>query len=312
MYKSTISGCLLLIFTGCTTYVAVQNQTPPEIPLPHVQAHFLFVNRFVPDKLEFNNENKIEVFDKGMRSYIAGLEAGFESSDAFHLHLSDTVFAGHSAHQTAYDLSKDEISYLTTRTPAEYIITLDYYHLYFDQEVEAIENEDGSKSKTAYYDLVLATTTTLYDREGRIRRKVEDEHRMLHNSRSVLSGLLAAGPSMGKADENVVLISRELGEAYVNKFYPSDNMELRTFYSTREFKSAAEAYHNEQWEIVERELMLLTRNPDPKIQGKAAYNLAVLYENMGRYEDMAYWKGIAQEKLGKLPDKHAFINHTIF
>ena len=106
---------------------------------------------------------------------------------------------------------------------------------------------------------------------------------------------------MGKADENVVKISDELGRLFIQKFYPAKISERRVFYSTKEFKTTFKAYQRSDWETVERELMMLTKHADEKIQGRAAYNLGVVYEHLGRNEEMAYWYRRAEEKLGSLP-----------
>ncbi|MCK5101812.1 MAG: hypothetical protein KAR17_03320, partial [Cyclobacteriaceae bacterium] len=274
---------------------------PPEIVLPEQTAEFLFIDRFEPDDLDFNNENKIEVYEIGLESFIAGLEAGFDTSRYFHLTLSDTLMPSHSAHEPAYNLSQDVVQILCREYNQNYLLTLDNYDLFFDQEVEVVE-EDGSKSKTAYYDLVLNTYITIYSAKGQIVEKMQDELRILHDKRGVLSGLLAIGPSMGKADKNVLLISDELGRKFIQKFYPLDVSEMREFYATKEFTKAFKAFQMQDWRTVEEELMILTKSPDPKIEGRAAYNLTVLYENLNRTSEMEFWYRRAVEKLGsKVP-----------
>ncbi|MCK5470469.1 MAG: hypothetical protein KAI99_18230, partial [Cyclobacteriaceae bacterium] len=232
--KNTFLVLLSTIFYSCTSYVPVQKTLPPEIVLPEQTAEFLFIDRFEPDDLDFNNENKIEVYEIGLESFIAGLEAGFDTSRYFHLTLSDTLMPSHSAHEPAYNLSQDVVQILCREYNQNYLLTLDNYDLFFDQEVEVVE-EDGSKSKTAYYDLVLNTYITIYSAKGQIVEKMQDELRILHDKRGVLSGLLAIGPSMGKADKNVLLISDELGRKFIQKFYPLTVSELREFYATKEF-----------------------------------------------------------------------------
>ncbi|MCK5703380.1 MAG: hypothetical protein KAI29_19615, partial [Cyclobacteriaceae bacterium] len=156
--------------------------------------------------------------------------------------------------------------------------------------------------KTAYYDLVLNTYITIYSAKGQIVEKMQDELRILHDKRGVLSGLLAIGPSMGKADKNVLLISDELGRKFIQKFYPLTVSELREFYATKEFTKAFKAFQMQDWRTVEEELMILTKSPDPKIEGRAAYNLTVLYENLNRTSEMEFWYRRAVEKLGsKIP-----------
>ncbi|MCK5281453.1 MAG: hypothetical protein KAK04_23030 [Cyclobacteriaceae bacterium] len=299
--KNTFLILLSTIICSCTSYVPVQKTLPPEIVLPEQTAEFLFIDRFEPDDLDFNNENKIEVYEIGLESFIAGLEAGFDTSRYFHLTLSDTLMPSHSAHEPAYNLSQDVVQILCREYNQNYLLTLDNYDLFFDQEVEVVE-EDGSKSKTAYYDLVLNTYITIYSAKGQIVEKMQDELRILHDKRGVLSGLLAIGPSMGKADKNVLLISDELGRKFIQKFYPLTVSELREFYATKEFTKAFKAFQMQDWRTVEEELMILTKSPDPKIEGRAAYNLTVLYENLNRTSEMEFWYRRAVEKLGsKIP-----------
>ena len=131
---------------------------------------------------------------------------------------------------------------------------------------------------------------------------MKEELRILHDKRGVLSGLFAVGPSMGKADENVVIISDELGRKFIKKFYTTDISEMRIFYSNKEFASAYKAYKIKDWSTVERELIQLTEHSKIKTQGRAAYNLAVYYENQGNVSEMEYWYRRAEEKLGSLPE----------
>lgn len=285
----------------------VQKTLPPEIVLKEDSADFLFVNRFKPDDLDYNNENKVEVFEIGVENYIKGLQSGFDTCSNYNLIMSDTMIPSHSAHEPAYNLSQRIIQELYDSYKSDYIFSLDNYDLYFDQEVVVDEDDDGSKSKTAYYDLVLHTYITIYGIDGSVIDKMKEELRILHDTRGVVSGLLAVGPSMGKADENVVKISDELGRAFVKKFYSINVKERRVFYANKEFKTAFQAYQRRDWETAERELTLLTKHPEEKIQGRAAYNLGVLFENLGKDEEMAYWYGRAEEKLGSLP-KEPFKN----
>lgn len=290
-----------LLFDACASYVSVQKTLSPEIILPEEHADFLFVNRFQPDDLDFNNENKVEVFEMGVNNYISGLKYSFDTCRRFNLVLSDAIIPSHSAYEPAYSLSKEIIAELHQNFNSDYIFSLDNYHLYFDQEVDVQENDDGSKSKTAYYDLVLNTYITIYNIDGDAVNKLKDERRVLHDERGVLSGLFAVGPSMGKADKNVIRISDELGRMFIQKFYPAKISEMRKFYATKNFRSAFNAYYQRDWDKVEKELMQLTKHPDRKMQGRAAYNLSVLYENLGRIDEMEFWYRRAEEMPGSIP-----------
>ena len=164
---------------ACTSYVPVQKTLPPEIVLQEVTADFLFVNRFKPDELDYNNENKVEVYKMGVENYISGLKSGFDTSGQLNLLMSDTILASHSAHEPAHNLSQSIIRSLCDEYDSDYIFSLDNYDLNFDQDVEVQENDDGSKSKTAYYDLVLNTFITIYTCDGNVVEKLKEELRIL-------------------------------------------------------------------------------------------------------------------------------------
>ena len=297
-------GCILiglLHFISCTSYVSISTTAPPEINLSKDSADFLLVNRFVPDQLDFKNENKVDVYSRGFEKYIGGLTSGFNTNEKINLVIADTIVASHSAHEPAYTLSGRTIQELCEAYDPDYVLSLDNYDLFFDQEMEVQENDDGSKSKTAHYDLVLNTYITIYSTNGMALDKLKEELRTHHDSRAVASGLLAVGPSMGQADENVLALSDELGRSFIENFEPTRITVMRPFYSAKEFKKAYQAFKSGRWDEVEEELLLLTERTDMKIQGKAAYNLGVLYENLDRQSEMGYWYEEAKLKLGSLP-----------
>ena len=78
-------------------------------------------------------------------------------------------------------------------------------------------------------------------------------------------------------------------------------IEMRPFYSSKEFTAAYKAFKMGGWKTAEDESLWLSKSPDLKFQGKAAYNLGVLYENLGKQSEMDYWYNEANVKLGSLP-----------
>ncbi len=298
MKTNLIFALLIATLSSCTSYVSVQKTLPPEIIIPDNEGDFLFVNRFVYTDLDYNNENKKEVFSMGQKSFVEGLKAGFDTSQYYHLTLGDTIIKAHSAHEPAANLSPTDVLTLCEQFNQEYLLTLDNYDLFFFQDVEVVEDEDGSKSRTAYYDLVVNTYVTIYSKDGLIIDKIKDELRIFHDKRGVISGLLAVGPSMGKADKNAILISDELGRKFIQKFYPMNIMEERLFYTSKEFSRAYNNYLMQNWVSVESDLQQIAENPDKKTSGRAAYNLAVFYENRNKPDLMKYWYNIAKQKLG--------------
>ncbi|MBL6447546.1 hypothetical protein JMN32_14605 [Fulvivirga sp. 29W222] len=290
------------LFTACSTFVPVKRTLPPDIKLSTQKGKFLFISRFSADSLPFSNDNKIEVFRIGYNSFIEGLSAGFDSSRRYNLTPLDGMVEKTAVTEPGLPLDKVQVNNICQGQQVNYLLALDAYNLYFDQEVEVVKQEDGTKERTAYYDLVAESFISMYDEEGKLLDQFRDEQRIAHDERSVISGLLAVGPSMGKADQNAVLISSKLGRDFIQKFYPRVIFEQRQFYHTKEFKNAYRSYLSENWDTTESELLKITESQKPEIAGRAAYNLAVLYENINRPEDVDYWYRKATNLLGnKVP-----------
>ena len=288
---------------GCYSLVLVNRQLPPEIRLPSDKAEILFVSRYDTNRLEFDNENKVEVFAIGARNLVLGLKWGYDADDHFHLFLSDTLLSGMASLGPVSDLQPELVRTLCKLYDREYLQTLDAYTLYFDQDMEVTENQDGSKDRRAYYDLVVVSYFTIYNQNGVAIAHSMEKGREFYDDRSVYSGLLAAGPSMGKADLWAARISREVGMNFMRNFYSQSIAVDRIFFDTQEFQTAYEAFLAKDWNLAEEELLRHSENPDPKISGRSAYNLAVLYENLGRLDEMDYWYAKSKQLLGsKTPD----------
>lgn len=294
---------LLLILgttlSSCFTYVPVKKVLAPELSIPSNRANFIFLSRFNIDSLDFNNENKVEVFKLGHESYLRGLASGFDTSSSFHLTLLDIEIQKDTSFKPGNALDKKTVSQLCAETRMDYLLSLDAFNLFFDKEVEVTVLDDGSKNRRAYYDLVLHVFITVYDKNGDIVNKFLEENRIAHDSRNVLSGLLAIGPSIGRADKNAIFLSDELGRSFIHKLFPYIIYESRRFYNTKEFANAYQAFMRKDFLTAELELYELTKSSNNKTAGRAAYNLAVLYENLNRSSQMDYWYQEASRILGK-------------
>lgn len=284
---------MILCCSACVTYVPVTKPLPAEIRLPDNRGEILLVNRFDTSALDFNSDNKAEVFREGLEKYIQGLADGFLSNDHFNLHPGDSLLR-----LPMVEIPPDIVRNLCDQKEKEYLMSLDDFSLYFDQEMEVIKNDDGSKSRTAHYILVAMVRTTFYDSEGSVLHRAQDQQRVLYDSRAVLSGLLAVGPSMGKAGKVVNELAYQLGSSHINKFLPGSTIEIREFFVSKGFGSAHSAYEAGNWKKAEEELLKLSESADTKVSGRAAYNLAVLYENLGAWEKTTHWYGLAKTKLG--------------
>ncbi len=165
-------------------------------------------------------------------------------------------------------------------------IVITSFDVYFNQtEVVVTRDEDGSKSREANYDIVSKIRYLWYDQNGFYRDEEIDVSRF-HSTRSVLSGLLAAGPNVVKQQEEVYTIVEENTIRYLNLFLPGYDFRTRPVFTGKELTAFKLAIEGEDYEKALDEAMRLTSSPDRKLAARANYNVAVMYERLERYDEV--------------------------
>jgi Family of unknown function (DUF6340) len=161
---------------------------------------------------------------------------------------------------------------------SSHAIAITYFDIHFYQtEVVVTEEQDG-KSKEAYYDILSEIHYSLYDEDGFFNNLQITESRH-HSSRSVLSGLLAAGPNIVSNKEDALNIARENMVTYLNNFLPGRAIRKRTLFTGKEMGEVNAAAAKGNYDVVLEECLRLVNHPDPIVAAKANYNCAILYEN---------------------------------
>jgi hypothetical protein len=162
-------------------------------------------------------------------------------------------------------------------------IVISSYEVFFEQrEVVVTENDDGSKDREALYDLISRIRYLWYNREGLYKDELIEVVRF-HSSRSVLSGLLAAGPNIVKQQDDAFSITEENVVRYLNLFLPGYEYRTRPIFTSGEFSSLQTVLNAQDYEGALEICERLTNNPKRKIAGQANYNCAVLNEQLRQY-----------------------------
>jgi hypothetical protein len=280
---------LLIILTSCSTYVYFDRALPPEIVPAEKKNTIAFVNLFDYTKLTYTNENKIEVNIAGINKVIEGLGQAFSEDPDFSFQIFDTLVEGHASAGFVSDISLDSIRIICREANANLVLALEAFSTYFDQAIEVEEYDDGSKSRTAYFTLVVKAGFTLYNNAGsRVDRSMITESEM-YLSRPALTGIYAIPPSLVKASGEINKLAMAAGKDYVNRFYPSSETVTRKLKTGKEFTEAVTLCKYGNWPEAIKALMPLTESTNPKISGKAAYNLSVVYEAEGNTSMSEYW-----------------------
>ncbi|MGZ5247731.1 MAG: hypothetical protein ACXWV5_11815, partial [Flavitalea sp.] len=109
------------------------------------------------------------------------------------------------------------------------------------------------------------------------------DYRTEHSSRPVISGLLAAGPSITSAKNTRLLF--EAGnkqiQGYLNKFFPGYIPRSRMLYTTKQFKPVGEAINANDFDKAFVLSLQLSKTDNRLQRSQAIYNCAVLMERKG-------------------------------
>ncbi len=152
-------------------------------------------------------------------------------------------------------------------------LVLEYFDTDFLIETETEEDDDGSTTRTNIVDLVVRTGWTLYDKSGNILDRQKSDKSMLYQSRPALVSFVAIGPSMGKAGKEVNALAIEIGESYIQNFYPGNKKEIAKIYTGEAFKKVEAYMNNDNWEEAIELLLPMANSTDSKISKKASHNL---------------------------------------
>jgi tetratricopeptide (TPR) repeat protein len=186
---------------------------------------------------------------------------------------------------------------LFNKHEATHGVTITHFDAYFDQtDIEVTETESG-KERKAFYDIVVDIGYSL--------RGLDDERfdtiisvRKPHSSRNVVSGLLAAGPSIVENQDDALEGVHANVELYMRCFFPGSDVRKRFLYVTKEFENVGDAFNSMDYSDALAVCEKLADSSDAKIAAKANYNCAVLLERMGDYEKV---KPYLQESLRLQP-----------
>jgi hypothetical protein len=293
---------ILISSVGCISYLEITKNLPPEIKLDKKPLDIAFVNLYDYEMLDFNSDNKIEVYYSGTKKLLESLNTTFKNNDRFNFVITDTLVKGRCWDILQGRLSSDSVVYYCREGNAEYLLVLDAFRLYFDKEMEVKKEDDGTKSRTAHYSLVLKVGLSLYDSTGFLIDQSTISNSKFYQSRSVASGLLAIGPSMGGTGTETNALASELGGDYIKKFYPTSVIEMKQIYVGKKFAEITPLMKNGKWEEAKEKLLLCIDSDNYKLRRRASHNLCVAYEALGRMDLAEKWRN--ESRSPKLKDSN--------
>lgn len=294
-YFAPILLILLLLCESCSKYISYTITTPPAIQTSGSHKHMAFINKYDYTNLTFDNKKKKKVFTTAVQNLISKLESSFNSDETFSFIILDSLVQGVALKSFPEVMNESNIISFCERENTDLLLVLEFFDAYFLTETEVEEDEDGSKSRTNYVDLIVDAGFTLYSKTGEFLDRVKVTESNFYQSRPSLSSLIVIGPSMGKAGDEVNDLVKRIGENYIYNFYPGNEMVRTKIYTGKAFQEVTPFIDRHDWLGAIDLLLPLTKSENSKTATKAMHNLASVYEVKGNYEASEYWKRKSKE-----------------
>jgi hypothetical protein len=182
-------------------------------------------------------------------------------------------------------LTDSTIRALLSSHHASHAIIIRSFDVFFYQtNVEVEKDQSGSKSRTAYYDIESDITYEFYNTAAMLKG-MTIHRRRFHSSRSVLSGLLAAGPNIVAKRDDALTMAIDNFRDYLLYFFPGETQRNRQVFTGKEFPAVNAALAKYDFEAAMTESLRFIDDPNREKAAKALYNCAVLFERKDQPEE---------------------------
>jgi len=270
--------CFLLVLVSCTAPKNIISYTSRTIPIyavdPPPQKIILLNNYDVASKKYRDNKEQLfqQLIDTMM--YWAGKRINDNTGIETEVIRGYTTANGDS---TIYRFIAEH--------KATHAIAVSNFDVSFEQtRVDVTKDNSGSKSREAYYDIVADIGYSFYAHNSLIKQRDLHQSRF-HSSRSVASGLLAAGPNIVVKKDDAYRIVMDLWQQYLNYFFPGEKMRSRPVFINKGFEAVGKAISRQDYEAALTESLRFIDDADKTKAAKASYNCAVFFDRKSQPEE---------------------------
>jgi hypothetical protein len=169
------------------------------------------------------------------------------------------------------------LSALMAHYGATHAIVIQNIDVYFDQTAVEVTKTSSGKSREAFYDICSLIDYQILDRHGMIDRGAI-RHCKKHSRRSVVSGLLAAGPGIGSNSKAFYTLGLENKDRFLTRYLPGTVVRKRLFNTAAPFNAVSTALKKEDYQLAFEESLKWSDSGNKLTAAKALYNCAVLCE----------------------------------
>jgi tetratricopeptide (TPR) repeat protein len=177
------------------------------------------------------------------------------------------------------------------------ILTLDKFEANFGRDAATYEDEYGFRSRTTNFDLIVASTWSLYDSTGAVVDRAIMQQEDFYDVRAVAlsAALTTAGPVINR-------LAVETGYRFWDRLYPQPILLVRQVHQGRALNDAVFMLQTQQFQQAINVLLPIAQDASARQSTKAAHNLAVAYEAAGNYEQAINWARQAESRGDRLAE----------
>lgn len=318
-----IPGLLLLTafltLTGCgsTNTVTMNVREPASVLLPDHMTGIAVIDRTDGDRdhgwLEKVDEFlsfKGDAFDRlGAEAGTTGLTEELIKDDRFEAVVEADSYRERSARRGVFPapLKWNAVDAICEEYGANAVFALEWYDTdtKVDYKTEKVKRKapDGSEVEVLEHLAVVRTSIRtgwrIYDA---VAREILDESEMrdVVTTRGRGVNPVEAVEAITGRTEAVQSVSRGIGRSYGRSVSPYWQRVARRYYvkGTDNFEVAKRRAQTGNWEGAAELWLQETENPDPKIAGRAVYNMAIMSEIRGDLDAAIEWSRRAYEDFG--------------
>lgn len=281
------------------------SETPPEINLIPSPKRILVVPLYKIDEMNIARDKKEELvkecLDTLLQSFIANTKTLFPDLEL--IRLQDPFDPEKSP-----NLSKSLQDSLN-KYKADLLVGIDRFRPSVEQESVTKESDYSGNSKTARYVMVAEGVFRLYNTDS-LLRELPFRYMALLQSRTVISGLLSAGPSLVNNSVDAMNVSGFAGNELAKKLKGQGAQFSMTLFSMKEFKAINKQLENDDFDgaFASAELLAKEENPE-KVRGRAFFIMALLMQKKADYDKALEYLDKAQSLTNAGPGEryHEFL-----
>lgn len=281
---------MLVLLSACSSvkYVSVPVDYNPKLAFKPDTTDILLINRFDFSKTKISSKRKLDVIKAGALASIKYAQKQFAALPHVHtINLADSL---------DMKVSADSISALAAKYHADYVLALTYFN--------ADISLDGVQSSTAYYNTNLEVNYILFESNGIYSKKLTGLTTESQSSTPYL-GLIASmfiHPTVGGNQGSIVTAAENATQTAIQDYLPSTITHSRPLYNDAPLQPAVKEILAGRFDKAYELLKPFLDGKDARLASKAAYNLAVVYEEQG---DLDIAMDMAQLSIDKSQNGYA-------